>query len=265
MLRLWYYHSTGCHSTGKYLTEDKEKANKAMIRVKKISPNLTEEQIRTMSEALINLLNGETFKPNESTTTDLPVQSANVLLFESENTLDREDPTATDNDPSLDNGNTVIQATLDHDSISEVTDPFPSQDEKGKAKEHIQPMPIIPEKSEATAASRTTLAAAAKSEASLVSASTKLPCKKCFECGLKKLQGGFTASQWTKHMGRGRCIECVSKCPQWQSSNITPASLQTKTCAACQLKKNHNDFSPNQWKRPAGTGRCRDCVSKGPQ
>ena len=93
---------------------------------------------------------------------------------------------------------------------------------------------------------------------------SSLPTKKCFECGNEKPQGRFTASQWKKTKGSGKCINCVSKCPQWQSSGIVSKSLQlSKLCQACMQKKKHPEFTQNQWKRPVGTGRCRVCVKKG--
>mmetsp|Transcript_22540 Transcript_22540/g.47504 ORF Transcript_22540/g.47504 Transcript_22540/m.47504 type:complete len:530 (+) Transcript_22540:2085-3674(+) len=84
--------------------------------------------------------------------------------------------------------------------------------------------------------------------------------KKCFECGQSKPQAGFTASQWKRRIGTGKCVSCVSKSPQWQTCGVA-SSLQTKLCNDCNVKKPHDGFSPNQWRRPIGTGRCKECVT----
>ena len=85
--------------------------------------------------------------------------------------------------------------------------------------------------------------------------------KQCYECKKSKQQMEFTASQWKKRLGTGRCIECVSKTAQWQSTPVQ-SSLQTKICCECKEKKPHFEWSPNQWRMPAGTGRCKRCVQQ---
>ena len=85
--------------------------------------------------------------------------------------------------------------------------------------------------------------------------------KQCYGCKQSKQQMEFTASQWKKRKGTGRCIECVSKTAQWQSTPVQ-SSLQTKICCECKEKKPHFEFSPNQWRMAAGTGRCKPCVQQ---
>merc|ERR1712194_516668 len=67
--------------------------------------------------------------------------------------------------------------------------------------------------------------------------------KPCFECGKSEPQTGFTASQWKKRLGTGRCLNCVKKSPQWQTG-IVESSLQAKVCCECNVSKPHTDFSP---------------------
>lgn len=85
--------------------------------------------------------------------------------------------------------------------------------------------------------------------------------KPCFECNQEKAQADFTASQWKKRRGTGKCIACVSKTIQWQTGSVG-TSLQLKPCGECGIDKPHAMFSPNQWRRTVGTGRCKECVSK---
>ena len=85
--------------------------------------------------------------------------------------------------------------------------------------------------------------------------------KQCYECKQSKQQMEFTASQWKKRLGTGRCIQCVSKTAQWQSTSVQ-SSLQTKICCECKKTKPHFEFSPNQWRLVAGTGRCKPCVQQ---
>mmetsp|Transcript_1899 Transcript_1899/g.4113 ORF Transcript_1899/g.4113 Transcript_1899/m.4113 type:complete len:279 (+) Transcript_1899:175-1011(+) len=83
--------------------------------------------------------------------------------------------------------------------------------------------------------------------------------KQCFECHKPKPQIGFTASQWKKRLGTGKCIDCVSNTIQWKTSSIG-SSLQMKACGECNKSKPHAEFSPNQWRKSHGTGRCKECV-----
>ena len=85
--------------------------------------------------------------------------------------------------------------------------------------------------------------------------------KPCIECGQSKAQPDFTASQWRRKVGTGRCFTCVSKSIQWQTGSVS-TTLQVKFCSECKVKKPHAEFSPNQWRRPVGTGRCKECVKK---
>ena len=87
------------------------------------------------------------------------------------------------------------------------------------------------------------------------------PVKLCFECGKAKPQIHFTASQWKKRRGTGRCLTCVSQSPQWQTGSVE-CNLQAKVCCECNVSKSHVEFSPNQWRRAHGTGRCKHCVKK---
>ena len=73
---------------------------------------------------------------------------------------------------------------------------------------------------------------------------------KHLECGKSEPQTGFTASQWKKRLGTGRCLNCVKKSPQWQTG-IVESSLQAKVCCECNVSKPHTDFSPNQWHHPS--------------
>ena len=90
---------------------------------------------------------------------------------------------------------------------------------------------------------------------------TDMHVKLCFECKQSKRQAGYTASQWKKRIGTGRCVACVSKTVQWQTGGVGN-SLQVKPCGDCSVSKPHTDFSPNQWRKVMGTGRCKECVNK---
>ena len=86
--------------------------------------------------------------------------------------------------------------------------------------------------------------------------------KTCSECKQPKPQTEYTASQWKKRVGTGKCISCVSKFdPQWQTSSIG-SSLQMKACSECNVGKPHTEWSPNQWRKTTGAGRCKMCVDK---
>lgn len=91
--------------------------------------------------------------------------------------------------------------------------------------------------------------------------STQEYVKPCFECGQEKPQSVYTASQWKKRVGTGKCITCVSKSVQWKTNPVC-SNLQTKICDGCKESKSHTEFSPNQWKKTLGTGRCKECVQK---
>lgn len=93
------------------------------------------------------------------------------------------------------------------------------------------------------------------------SATQHIYVKLCFDCKQSKPQTDFTASQWKKRVGTGKCITCVSKSVQWQTGSVG-SSLQMKACGECNVSKPHTDFSPNQWRKTTGTGRCKECVVK---
>ena len=83
--------------------------------------------------------------------------------------------------------------------------------------------------------------------------------KPCFECHKSKPHVEFTASQWKKRVGTGKCITCVSNTIQWKTGLVC-SSLQIKACGECNVSKPHAEFSPNQWRKKTGTGRCKECV-----
>lgn len=84
--------------------------------------------------------------------------------------------------------------------------------------------------------------------------------KPCLDCGQQRLQSEFTASQWKKKVGSGRCVNCVSKTVQWQTGGLTAGSLQKKRCSSCGQDKSFDQYSSNQWRQRIGTGRCFECV-----
>ena len=84
--------------------------------------------------------------------------------------------------------------------------------------------------------------------------------KPCSECGQQRPQSEFTASQWKKKVGAGRCVMCVSKTVQWQTGGMTAESLQKKRCSSCEQDKSFDQYSSNQWRQRIGTGRCLACV-----
>lgn len=168
------------------------------------------------------------------------------------------------------------------DDISEITGMSTGMssinNDRAKTKAPFEPMKVLPENTSASVAadsttSHTTTQQTSTTQNQPVSGSNEgirtsanesnQRVKPCFDCNRKRPQDCFTSSQWRKTNGSGKCIDCVSKCLQWQTSNITTATLQLKLCCGCRQKKKHADFSQSQWRRNVGTGRCRACVEKG--
>jgi hypothetical protein len=168
-------------------------------------------------------------------------------------------------------GNDAVSALChsDHQNdISDITEMSSPHDDQVVKKTDVEPMPVLPKISEdgqdpdsSTVAANSTIE---NEHSASHNPNLNLPLKQCFECQRSKDQNCFTASQWKKTKGTGRCIGCVSLCAQWLSSGISPSTLQAKLCCSCQQQKKHAEFTPNQWRRPVGTGRCRDCVARGP-
>ena len=204
---------------------------------------------------LDHLLNGDTFNisvNNETVDEEDVAPSKNLENGNTEVKPSIPTEKTGDNMPGpLDNGDAVITVlNQNQDDISEIT----GASNVGKARQStIKPMEGIPEHSKNGDCDEGT-------ESTFCSNTTHLPSKNCSSCGNEKNQEYFSPSQWKKTRGTGRCIGCVSGCPQWQTSNMTSATLQPKLCCACKGQKKHADFSTSQWKRPVGTGRCRDCV-----
>jgi len=250
-LRLWYCHSKGILGFRK----DEFKAEKILSRIKDM--NLSQDNLRRMTMQVANLLNRDTHNVNVSGTTVKEEGIAPAPPLKNENTDVEPIPTEKtgDNTPiPLDDGDTVVTA-LNHgrDDISEITETSNAVKERHST---LKPMEGIPENS--------TSKDFDEGANTIHASTTALPSKKCSDCSIEKTQEHFSPSQWKKTRGTGRCISCVSGCPQWKTSNITSLQLQLKICCECKGEKKHTDFSSSQWKRPVGTGRCKDCVMNRP-
>jgi hypothetical protein len=243
---------------------DEVRANKALKRIRDINPGFSEEILQNMKKELINLLNGETVV---KVTKESPHISASHLEVKSIDVSCVQDTTSSfqcpKNHEHMSNNNITSHLSVnDQDDISVITEPSVSQENHPKAKTMIEPMAAIPEKPEKPDTNATE-PAQPQSEAIPGFDLKQHHVKKCFECSIQKSKDEFTPSQWKRTKGSGRCVACVSKCAQWQLSNISSANLQTKVCFDCQQHKKYPEFTHNQWRRRVGTGRCRECVEKG--
>ena len=219
--------------------------------------DLSQDNLRRMTMQVANLLNRDSHNMNFSGTTVNEEGIAPAAPLKNENTDVEPIPEKKicDNTPiPLDDGDTVVTA-LNHgqDDISEITAASNAVKERLST---LKPMEGIPE--------NLTSEDCNEGANTIHASTTALPSKKCSDCGNEKTQEHFSPSRWKKTRGTGRCISCVSGCPQWQTSNITSLQLQLKICCECRGEKKHYDFSSSQWKRPVGTGRCRDCVMNRP-
>lgn len=247
---------------------DEVRANKALKRIRDINPGISEEILQNMKKELINLLNGETVvrvtkEHSHISASHLEVKSTGVSCVQ-DTTSSFQCPQNHENVSINNNITSHFSVNGDQDDISVITEPSVSQENHPKAKTVIEPMAAIPEKTEKPDTNATETAQP-QSEAIpgfdlKQQTTTNLHVKKCFECSIKKGKDEFTPSQWKRTIGSGRCVACVSKCDQWQSSNISLANLLTKVCFECQQHKKYPEFTHNQWRRRVGTGRCRECV-----
>ena len=81
--------------------------------------------------------------------------------------------------------------------------------------------------------------------------------KKCSECEQSKPKSDFSASQWKKKVGTGKCSLCVSKLPARQTIH-----QETTICCNCRVNKTFQYFTSTQWKKKVGERRCSDCCTK---
>lgn len=88
-------------------------------------------------------------------------------------------------------------------------------------------------------------------------AASEYSVKKCSECSQSKPKSDFSASQWKKKVGTGKCSVCVSKLPARQTIH-----QETTICCNCRVTKTFQDFTSTQWKKKVGERRCFDCCTK---
>ena len=218
-MRLCHYYRTGLHG----FPQEQSKSNKWMDRVKKMSSNLSENEIEHMMADISDLI-GNDDQSGIDACEQTPPSSQN--LPDTNNEL-CPNPTEINFQSSHFNPS-------DQCDTCDITEPL------------IIPGTKAPEHNNS-------------SMSTIYENGTNV--KACLECSHSKPQAGFTASQWKKRVGTGRCVACVSKTVQWNSSNIV-ADLTKKVCHDCKIGKSHAEFSPNQWRRVLGTGRCRVCVGR---
>lgn len=108
-----------------------------------------------------------------------------------------------------------------------------------------------PEESDATSQLNT----ARISEVS--NAANEYSVKKCSECSQSKPKSDFSASQWKKQVGSGKCSLCVFNLPARQIFH-----QETTICCNCRVTKTFQDFTSTQWKKKVGERRCLDCSTK---
>lgn len=88
-------------------------------------------------------------------------------------------------------------------------------------------------------------------------AASEYSVKKCSECSQSKPRSDFSASQWKKKVGTGKCSLCVSNLPARQTIHH-----ETTVCCNCRVTKTFQDFTSTQWKKKVGERRCFDCGTK---
>lgn len=257
-----------------------------LIRIKNINSELSEDDIQNMKMELINLLNGKTFKtvqwekrqdvvddvqPQTINAQKQPQSSNNISIKSVGFSGARQDGETTGltcaNYDSDDISEITGLSSIDHDLAKKTHAPFepmrvlPEETSASATDQSAKSPTITPQECQSTTTPRHLPSRHKQSSQSFDEAMpTNLPVKQCRVCNGEKPQHCFTSSQWRKTVGTGQCIDCVSKCPQWQTSSVT---LQVKLCGTCQQNKKYAEFSQSQWRRNVGTGRCRACVEKG--
>jgi len=271
-LRLYHYYDTGILG----FKQDSDKADRYLNQLKTISPDLSDENIQRMKLELSELItlpsssvkkeqSEEGTQPtgNSETKYDMPYsgkaedQSETLLkqCFACNASKPKEDFSSTQWKQPLKTGRCKECCKGETDSSSSTKIKFSDKEASEVKKSNTCEV----EKSSTPDKQHNPNDSIKANEEHIPSQGNV---KQCYECKQSKQQMEFTASQWKKRLGTGRCFQCVSKtAPQWTSSSIKP-TLQTKICCECKEKKPHFEFSPNQWRLTAGTGRCKRCVQQ---
>lgn len=109
-------------------------------------------------------------------------------------------------------------------------------DDQVVKKTDVEPMPVLPKISEdgqdpdsSTVAANSTIE---NEHSASHNPNPNLPLKQCFECQRSKDQNCFTASQWKKTKGTGRCIGCAYLCVLSGCHLVFPLQPFKQNCAA---------------------------------
>ena len=280
-MRLYHYYDTGILG----FSQDSDKANKFLSRLKRISPDLSDEEIQQMKLKLSELiaLPSSSVKKEQSkegthtTGKQSPVNTANNTKGDA---MSNSGKTTEDRFTSSE---TLLKQCFACKASKPKEEFSPTQWKQplgtGRCKECCEEEADKLSSTKVKLSDKVSLTKSDTCEAEKSSTSDKQHSsddsiktekdqsrnqgnvKQCYGCKQSKQQMEFTASQWKKRVGTGRCIQCVSKSAQWQSTPVQ-SSLQTKICYECKEKKPHFEFSPNQWRMAAGTGCCKPCVQQ---
>ena len=70
--------------------------------------------------------------------------------------------------------------------------------------------------------------------------------RKCFLCGMEKPKSEFSATRWNQILQRRICLECSGD----------------KCCSICRLRDGPQKFTPDEWAKPDGKRRCKNCLPR---
>jgi hypothetical protein len=89
----------------------------------------------------------------------------------------------------------------------------------------------------------------AKTETSLVRhvcSECKKAGRRCIQCGKEKPETEFSATKWDQVLQRRVCMACSGD----------------KACSSCRLRGDAKKFAKDEWAKPDGRRKCKDCVPK---
>ena len=66
----------------------------------------------------------------------------------------------------------------------------------------------------------------------------------CIGCGVTKAVDQFSSTRWDQILARRLCLACSGD----------------MRCSTCPLRGDASKFSPEEWRKPDGDRRCKDCV-----
>lgn len=233
-MRLWYYCDEGDF-------KEKQSTNEKVDKwYRKLKKHLSDDEIHSRKNALVRLV-----RTPSSSTSDV------TGAFGTNGANSQPASTPTEGTSAKCTSNAGVSTTFE----------TAAADDAGANKEHDKPEPNANERVPSPNPRAFIFQDANKHPEpnSNVGGASNAYSKPCFECRQSKVQSDFTASQWKRRVGTGKCLTCVAKSHQWSNSNV---ALQTKMCGECKASKPHAMFSPNQWRRAIGTGRCKDCIDK---